>query len=101
MIRIENSKTWLFIVLAIALVVLIAIPWLITGYWLRLLTVVFMFVIVAKCVDFMMGYTGYVPFGNVVFFGLGAYTTGILMSQGWPFFAAMLVKFGLSFIVSP
>ena len=30
----------------------------------------------------MMGYTGYVPFGNVVFFGLGAYTTGITHVAG-------------------
>jgi branched-chain amino acid transport system permease protein len=99
MIRIENSKIWLLIVLAVALVVLIVIPWLITGYWLRLLTVVFMYVIVAKCVDFMLGYTGYVPFGNVVFFGLGAYTTGILMSQAWPFFPSMLVGAAVSALV--
>jgi branched-chain amino acid transport system permease protein len=37
------------------------------------------------------GYTGYAAFGNVGFFGVGAYTTGLLMLSRWqvPFFPAM------------
>jgi branched-chain amino acid transport system permease protein len=58
---------------------------------LRLITSVFMYVVVAKSIDLMMGYTGYVPFGNVVFFGLGAYSAGIAMSHGWPFLPSLLI----------
>ena len=37
------------------------------------------------------GFTGYAAFGNVGFFGVGAYTTGLLMLSKWqvPFFPAL------------
>jgi branched-chain amino acid transport system permease protein len=38
------------------------------------------------------GFTGYVDFGHIAFFGLGAYATGILMSKaGWPFLPTLIV----------
>ena len=75
----------------IAAVVLVVLPWGISGYWVRLITTVFMFAALAKAIDLMIGYTGYVPFGNVVFFGLGAYSTGVGMANGWPFLISMLI----------
>lgn len=91
MILRENENKWTYVGVGIALLILILLPWIISGYWVRLLTAVFMFAVLAKAIDLMIGYTGYVPFGNVVFFGLGAYTTGILMSRGWPFIPGMLI----------
>lgn len=82
-----------------AAAVLIALPWVISGYWLRLLTSVFMFATTAKAIDLMMGYAGYVPFGNVVFFGLGAYTAGIAMAHNLSFFLAMLLGAVISALV--
>jgi branched-chain amino acid transport system permease protein len=35
----------------------------------------------ASAINLMAGYTGYPAFGNVVFFGLGAYATGITMTK--------------------
>lgn len=95
----KNTNKWTFIGAAGILAVLIALPWIISGYWVRLLTAVFMFAVTAKAIDLMMGYTGYVPFGNVVFFGLGAYTTGIFMSRGWHFIPAMLIGILISTFV--
>ena len=67
---------------AVALVILIAIPPLrVSGFWLRTLTGVFILAIMAQSWNFMGGYTGYAAFGNVAFFGLGAYVTGILMKK--------------------
>jgi branched-chain amino acid transport system permease protein len=38
------------------------------------------------------GFTGYVDFGHAVFFGLGAYGTGIMMSKAaWPFVPALFL----------
>ena len=60
-------------------------------YWLRVLSNVFMFAVVAQGINLMAGYTGYPAFGNVVFFGLGGYTTGVLMVKaGWAFVPAAL-----------
>jgi branched-chain amino acid transport system permease protein len=47
----------------------------------RLLTAVFMFVALAQAWNLIGGYTGYASFGQVVFFGLGAYTTAVLMTN--------------------
>jgi len=45
------------------------------------LTSAFMYVGLASSLNIIMGYTGYTDFGNVVFFGVGAYTTGELVGQ--------------------
>ncbi|MGE5263735.1 MAG: branched-chain amino acid ABC transporter permease [Acidobacteriota bacterium] len=58
-----------------------------TGFWLRTLTFVFMAAILAQGWNFIGGYTGYVSFGNMAFFGLGAYVTGILMTKAHMDFA--------------
>ena len=84
------------LVLLVILAVLAAMPWLVSGYWIRLLTTVFMFAVIAKSIDLMMGYLGYVPFGHVVFFGLGAYSAGIGMSNGFPFILAILLGIAVS-----
>lgn len=47
----------------------------------RLLTAVFMFVALAQAWNIIGGYTGYASFGQVVFFGLGAYATAVLMTN--------------------
>lgn len=60
---------------------LVAAPALLTGYWIRTLTDIFMFAILAASWNLIAGYCGYPAFGNVVFFGLGAYATGILMTK--------------------
>ncbi len=66
-------------------------PWLVSGYWVRVLSGVFMFGALAQSLNVIAGFTGYADFGNVVFFGLGAYTTAALMTKvGLPFVPAWL-----------
>ena len=48
----------------------------------RTVTTVFMFVTLAVAWNLIGGYTGYACFGQVGFFGLGAYTTVILVVHG-------------------
>ncbi|MDH3679479.1 MAG: branched-chain amino acid ABC transporter permease [Acidimicrobiia bacterium] len=56
------------------------------------LTQMLMLVTLASNWNFISGLTGYIDFGHVAFFGLGAYSTGILMSKaGWPFFPTLAV----------
>ncbi|MCZ6861155.1 MAG: branched-chain amino acid ABC transporter permease [Alphaproteobacteria bacterium] len=61
-------------------------------YWLRILSNAFMFATLAQAINIIAGYTGYSAFGNVVFFGLGAYSTAIVMVryQG-SFFTGLIV----------
>src|SRR4030042_1148014 len=53
--------------------------------------VLLMFVGLASSLNILLGYTGYVSFGHIVFFGLGGYTGFYLLSQqGWPLYIAAL-----------
>ena len=46
-------------------------------------TQMFLLITLASNWNLIGGFTGYVDFGHTVFFGLGAYTVGILMAQPW------------------
>jgi branched-chain amino acid transport system permease protein len=62
-------------------VILLLAPFVIGNYWIRVLTAMFMFGALASATNIIAGYTGYPAFGNVVFFGLGAYTTALAMTK--------------------
>ncbi|MDH3307946.1 MAG: branched-chain amino acid ABC transporter permease, partial [Acidimicrobiia bacterium] len=52
-------------------------------------TQMFMLITLASNWNLTGGFAGYVDFGHAVFFGIGAYGTGILMNHGWSFWPAM------------
>jgi branched-chain amino acid transport system permease protein len=57
---------------------------------LRILTEAIMWIGLAIAFDVLAGYTGYLNFGHGAFFGIGAYSTAILMVQAnWPFVMAL------------
>jgi len=71
--------------------VLIIFPFFVAEYWIRIFTGVFMYASLAQATNILMGFSGLVPFGNVVFFGMGAYLTGIsMLSWGFPFFVGLI-----------
>ncbi len=75
---------------AVLLALAAIVPFVLTGYWVRLITGMFMYAALASSLNIIMGYAGYADFGNIVFFGIGAYTTAILMKEmGVPFLLAM------------
>lgn len=65
----------------VALGGLIAIPFGVGNYLTRFFTDLLMFAILAVGWNVIGGYTGYPSFGQVAFFGLGAYATGISMTK--------------------
>lgn len=67
--------------IALLIVIAAAIPFGVTGYPIRILTGIFMYAALASSLNIIAGYTGYIDFGNAVFLGLGAYTTGILSTH--------------------
>ena len=75
------------------LCVLLAMPAVIHDtFFLRVVTEAIMWIGLAIAFDVIAGYTGYLNFGHSAFFGLGAYTTAILMMRGhWPFALALLM----------
>jgi branched-chain amino acid transport system permease protein len=77
--------------LAVVLVALALYPMQATGYGVRTMLQLFMWVALAQSWNLISGLTGYVSFGHVAFFGMGAYTAGILIGKlGWAWPAACL-----------
>jgi len=104
--RTESSARWkrAFVILgaAVAAYALLApltsldavqsagVPLLADRLWFRLATIIAMFVVMATAWNIIGGITGYAAFGNVAFFGIGAYTTGMLIAKAkWPFLLSL------------
>ena len=78
---ISGSRTALYVVVGV-LVAMLFVPALQNGYYENLCRGILMFSAMALGWNFIGGYAGYVSFGNVVYFGLGAYTSAALAERG-------------------
>ena len=76
----------------VVLLVVAALPWLITTpYWRGILVLCAMNVLLALSLNLVMGYTGQLNLGQSAFFGIGAYVSTILIkTYGWNFWLAAL-----------
>ena len=62
---------------------------------------ILMFIALASSLNILMGFTGYVNFGHIVFFGLGGYFGFFLISEwGWPIYIAMIAGGCLSVVLA-
>ncbi len=72
------------------LLLCILAPAALSAYLVQFLINLFMLAALAESWNIIGGFTGYASFGNVAFFGIGAYTAGILLTQtGLPFAFAL------------
>jgi branched-chain amino acid transport system permease protein len=70
-----------FAAFTILLVVLLALPYYLDNYSMRLATTVFMYCVLAWSWNFIGGFIGYPSFGIAAFFGLGSYVGAIMLTQ--------------------
>jgi branched-chain amino acid transport system permease protein len=86
-----GARRWLIPLAALgALAVLATAPGLVSPFILQFIINLFMLAILAESWNIIGGFTGYASFGNVAFFGIGAYTMGILMTKAaLPLWAAL------------
>ncbi|MGB8996221.1 MAG: branched-chain amino acid ABC transporter permease [Pseudonocardiaceae bacterium] len=72
---------------------MIALPSQLYTGQVRVITTVLMFVALAQAWNIIGGLAGYACFGQVAFFGIGGYTTAVLMEQvSWSFWLALPVS---------
>jgi len=69
------------------------------------MTLAFEYAIAAMSLNLVLGYTGIISIGHSAFFGLGMYTTAILVTrygwtQGWTFFVAAAITFVVGALVA-
>jgi branched-chain amino acid transport system permease protein len=74
---IVGNRPVLYVVCAL-LVLFLFVPFLHSGYYENLFRGVLMFATLSYGWNLIGGYTGYVSFGNVVFFGIGSFTSAAL-----------------------
>jgi branched-chain amino acid transport system permease protein len=68
-------------VLALAAVLLMAMPPFLSAYWVGLLTQMLIFAILAMSLDILLGYTGLPSLGHAGFFGVAAYAVAVLSTR--------------------
>jgi branched-chain amino acid transport system permease protein len=75
-----------FEAIVVLVAVALAVPWLLRSfgldYYQSLATRVVIYAIAATSLNLVLGYGGMISFGHAAFVGLGAYATGVLISEG-------------------
>jgi branched-chain amino acid transport system permease protein len=77
-----------WIVATASVLFVVAIPFVGSDYLVGFAFTTFLFVAMAYGWNLISGYTGYLSFGQISFFGVGAYATAILVAKAswaWPF----------------
>lgn len=77
-------RNWLILIAGTGALALL--PLLGDNYLLRLATIAAMYVVLAQSWNFIGGLAGYPSFATAGFFGLGAYTSAVLLSMGAPIY---------------
>ena len=87
------KKKFSAIILAVIIFLLIAPYTGISGYLIRLFAIIFLWIGKAGCWNIISGYTGYIDFGAVAYFGIGSYVTALLMAKAHvPFLLSILMS---------
>jgi branched-chain amino acid transport system permease protein len=76
MSRISGPR--LLVICTIALVVMLAMPYVLSPYYLGLVVKMMIFALFAMSLDLLIGYTGMASLGHAAYFGMAAYATGLL-----------------------
>lgn len=78
--RLQRALPWLLIVAALAF------PWVASAldqsFYIGVVRRILIFAIAATSLNFILGYGGMVSLGHAAFFGVGAYTVGVLATEG-------------------
>ena len=90
---------------AAVVAVLVYIPTKTTSGTVGDFTLAFEYAIAAMSLNLVLGYAGIISIGHSAFFGMGMYTTAILVtrygwSQGWTFFVAAAITFVVGYLVA-
>lgn len=89
-----------FLLLGIVLTIIaIAVPHYLKNYGIYLLTYWLVYVIATMGLNLIVGYAGQKSLGHAAFFGIGAYTTALMLKAGFSFWLAMPGAIVLCFFI--
>ncbi|MUV37693.1 putative branched-chain amino acid transport permease protein LivM [Lentibacillus sp. JNUCC-1] len=97
-IRNVDKSTWIYLLIAGLLCV---VPFFVTGRSMQFLLIqIFVFAIFAMSYDLLLGYTGIISFGHVMFFGIGAYSTAIVLDRFEATLGAVLLSVVIALVIA-
>lgn len=97
----SRFSLWGWAIAGLVLLGLGVLPLAGSGYQIRFITLLFMWIGLSGCWNLMTGSTGYIDFGPVAYYGLGAYATALLMLKaGLPLIPAILLGGCLAALVA-
>lgn len=97
----KRTYQWNNVLLGIIVVALAIFPFISDSRtWTILLTQIFIFSILAMSYDILLGYTGIVSFGHAMFFGMGAYTTAVMLKNIEPTMGVFLLSIGAGMLIA-
>ncbi len=94
-----DSRWPRIVALAAAAVVLVGLPGVLRPYGIYLLSMWAVLSIAAIGLNLTLGYAGQISLAQAAFVGIGAYTSALMTSHGWPLIAAVVVAATLAFVV--
>ena len=80
-LRLRRLLSWHVVAGLVIASVLVALPFGLGNFWLRVMTTTLMFAGLGHAMQLMVGLAGWPALGNVVFFGVGAYTAALLNTR--------------------
>ena len=88
-----NVFSYRIIIFLISLgVALLALPLLVQGYWLHLVGEILILALFATSLNFIVGLTGMISFGQAGFYGIGLYMVAIMLKgTSLPFFLILII----------
>lgn len=75
---------------ALLMVMLLAAPWLLSGYYISEISAILIWSIAGLGLMLLIGHTGQVSLGHAAFMAIGAFSHMALMIRGWHFLPALL-----------
>lgn len=98
------KKSHNFLGPALLIVLLFIAPLVMPIYWVMILSEILIMGLMAMSFNLLLGYTGLLSFGQGAFFGIGAYSTALMLQAGYEnlfliFFAGMLAALLAALVV--
>jgi branched-chain amino acid transport system permease protein len=91
-----STRTWMLCGLGV-LLVLVALPFVLSSYQVGLVTKMLILALFAMSLDLLLGYTGLASLGHAAFFGIAAYAVALLsLRAGWNPWMGLPVGLALS-----
>lgn len=93
------TRTRTLVLLAIGLTALAVAPLGLKPYGIYLLSLWTVMTIAALGLNLTLGYAGQISLAQAAFVGIGAYTSALLTTNGWPLWSAFIVAALLCFVI--